>query len=241
MQALQKQLKQGKRVFVLVGEAGSGKSEIAVNWALRLAAKGEKVRFIDMDQTKPLFRSREACKLLKDNGVLIDESWQCLDSPTIPAAVFDRINDPDRITILDVGGSAAGARTLGQLADAWGTRAAAYLVVNGYRPFSGDHCNLPEMLEGIVAAARVETVEVISNPNFGEETTLADVVNGYKEIEKLLAGARFHSGLLAVPRKFVEDAQTIFPQTEVFGITRYIKAPWEIKGEVQEEDRHGKN
>jgi hypothetical protein len=236
MRVLQKKLDQGKRVFVLLGEAGSGKSEIAVNWALQLAAAGEQVRFYDMDQTKPLFRSREVSKLLQDNGVLIDDYWQCLDSPTIPDAVFDRVNDPDRITILDVGGNAAGARMLGQLAHAWGDKAVAYLVINCYRPYSGSQSALQTNLETIVAAARVEPVEVISNPNFGAQTTLADVEAGHKMLETLLNGTDFHTCLLAVPKRFEKDAQLLFPQTEVFGITRYIKASWEFN---EEEDCHG--
>ena len=239
MQALQKKLDQGKRVFVLLGEAGSGKSEIAVNWALRLAAGGEKVRFFDMDQTKSLFRSREVSELLQGSGVLIDDYWQCLDAPTVPDAIFDRINDPDRITILDVGGNAAGARMLGQLANAWGTRAAAYLVINCYRPCSDSQSALLETLEAIVAAARVEIVEVISNPNFGAQTTLADVEEGHKSLEALLKGTDFHTNLLAVPKRLEKDAQLLFLQTEVFGITRYIMAPWELNEEVQEEDCHG--
>lgn len=241
MQALKTQLKNGKRVFVLIGETGSGKSEIAVNWALHLVKTGKQVRFFDMDQTKPVFRSREVRELLQGSGVLMDDSCQCLDSPTIPAAVFDRIQEPDRITILDVGGNAAGARMLAQLTGAWGSWTAAYLVINCYRPFSGSNGDRVKLLESIAQAARLEMVEIISNPNFGGATTLADVVEGHNELNKVLVGTKLENKLLAVPRKYVQEVQALYPQIEVFGITRYIRAPWEISRGMQEEVHHGQN
>ena len=69
--------------FVFLGEAGCGKSEIAVNLALRLAALGEKpVHFFDLDMTKPLFRSREVAEELEKRGVSVHFEEQFMDAPT---------------------------------------------------------------------------------------------------------------------------------------------------------------
>lgn len=53
------------RAAVFLGEAGCGKSELAVHLALSLAGKGREVHFFDLDQTKPLMRSRDAQELLE--------------------------------------------------------------------------------------------------------------------------------------------------------------------------------
>ena len=45
--------------YVLLGEAGCGKSELAINLARRLLDTGKPVDLFDLDMTKPLFRTRE--------------------------------------------------------------------------------------------------------------------------------------------------------------------------------------
>lgn len=243
MQFLQKIIDQGKRVFIFLGEAGSGKSEIALNWALILATSGKPVRFFDMDQTKPLFRSRELIRFLKQRQIFIDEYCQVLDSPTIPSGVFDRIQDPETYVILDIGGNAAGARSIGQLCTAWSNAVAAYMVVNCYRPFSGSQKDLLITMESIMAAARLDTIQVVSSPNFGEQTTLEDVLVGHRQTEKLLGKTRYYLGFLAVLKNLEQDVQAAFPAVDIFGITRYIKAPWEEEfGRiVQGRDKHGQD
>lgn len=220
-------INQGKRIFVFIGEAGSGKSEIAINLALLVAETGRNVQFFDMDQTKPLFRSRELAGLLQANRVLVDTNQQMLDSPTVPNGVFDRIQDEKVITILDVGGNAGGARTLGQLKAAWGKVNSINMVVNTFRPFSSSQSSLIHTLAEIAAAARVENVSVISNPNIGEQTTLQDVTDGHRQLEELLKGSIYGIDLLVVSHGLVEDVRSQFPDIDIFKITRYMKAPWE--------------
>lgn len=238
MQLLQKMIDQGKRVFVFLGESGSGKSEVAINWALMLAATGKAVRFFDMDQTKPLFRSRELGQLLQQNQIVIDEHRQFLDSPTVPPGVYDRIENDDAYVILDVGGNATGARSIGQLYAAWGDSASAYMVMNYYRPFSGNPKALLVTMESIAAAARLDNIQVISSPHFGKQTTLEDIVTGHKATELLLKNTRYSMDILAVLKNFEQEAQTAFPKVGILGITRYIKATWEVEYEqlVQKEE-----
>ncbi len=238
MQCLQKIIDQGKRVFIFLGEAGSGKSEIALNWALMLADLGKPVRFFDMDQTKPLFRSRDLARFLKQRKILIDEYCQVLDSPTIPSGVFDRIQDPEAYVILDIGGNAAGAKSIGQLYAAWSDAVTAYMVVNCYRPFSGSQKDLLITMKSIIEAARLENIQVISSPNFGEQTTLEDVIVGHRQTEKLLRKTQYHLGFLAVLKNLEKDIQVAFPEVDILGITRYIKAPWEAEfGEIVQRER----
>lgn len=241
MEDLQKVIGLGKRVFIFLGEAGSGKSEIAVNLALGLADIGKKVRFFDMDQTKPLFRSREAAALLRKNGVVIDDCSQILDAPIIPAGVFNKICEPDSFIILDVGGNATGARNLGQFAEAWNKKVAAYLVINVYRPFSSNPQDMLETIDSIVSAARLERAGVISNPNFGEETTTDDVLAGHKQLEATLRGTTYRVDFLAVPKRLKMETRKLLSGVSLIGIDRHIRACWEEVREGRKEDIYGED
>lgn len=90
---------------VFLGEAGSGKSEIALNFAQALAELGGKpVHFFDLDMTKPLFRSRDRREALEALGVEVHYEAQFMDAPTLTGGVRQRLNDPHCCAVLDVGG-----------------------------------------------------------------------------------------------------------------------------------------
>ena len=63
------------RILVLVGNYGSGKTEISLNLALKLARRGEKVTLVDLDIVNPYFRSRERRDLLESAGIRLISSW----------------------------------------------------------------------------------------------------------------------------------------------------------------------
>ena len=80
--------------LVFIGEAGSGKTETAVNLALRMAREGgRRVHFFDMDQTKPLFRARDCEAQLEREGVVFHFQAQYLDAPTVASGVIETLRD----------------------------------------------------------------------------------------------------------------------------------------------------
>jgi len=220
------ELAKGKSIFVFLGESGSGKSEIAVNWALQLAEQGKKVRFFDMDQTKPIFRSREVKAMLRHKGIWMDEYKQLLDAPTVPDAVFDRIQDPGSYAVLDVGGNAIGARSIGQFAAAWGDAMAAFMVINCYRPWSGQQQAMLQTIGEVAAAARVKAFSIISNPNFGAETSVPDILTGHTQVEELLVSTPYAVSFLTVQEQFRSEIREQIPDVDILGINRYMKTPW---------------
>ena len=106
-------LPEGKRNFVFLGEAGCGKSELAVNLACRLAAAGESVHLFDLDMTKPLFRTRDLGDALEKAGVDLHYEEQFMDAPTVSGGVMRLLRDQGACTVLDVGGDYIGARSIG--------------------------------------------------------------------------------------------------------------------------------
>ena len=82
------ELLNGKKNIVLLGEAGCGKSEIALNLAAE-SALTRQTHFFDMDQTKPLYRYRDARRAMEEAGVRFHYEEQFFDAPTLAGGVVD--------------------------------------------------------------------------------------------------------------------------------------------------------
>jgi hypothetical protein len=215
-----------RRLFVFLGEAGAGKSELAVNLAFALALDGRPVRFFDLDQTKPLFRAREAAEAMRAAGIAVHGDSQFLDARTVPDGLRDRLADPTGSVVIDVGGDAQGAIVLGQLADVWRDDVAAFLVVNPYRIFAEPHL-VAEAIAAIRDAARVPVAGVVANPNFGAATERADVVDGYRAVERLIAGTDLAIEAIAAIDHLAAAVAAALPEIPVLPIGRRIVPAWE--------------
>lgn len=156
------------RAAVFLGEAGCGKSELAVHLALSLAGKGREVHFFDLDQTKPLMRSRDAQELLEGAGVTVHFERQTADAPTQVGGLVPLLLAPDKNVILDVGGGDAGARLIGgyshllKNADVW-------FIVNPYRPWSGSTEHIDGTLSAILRAAEAAALPAQPEPRTGDD------------------------------------------------------------------------
>ncbi len=186
-------LLEGKRIAAFLGGAGSGKTEIALNFALGLRKETERrIHFFDMDQTKPLFRARDAADRLVEAGILfhsnLDTSIE--DVAAIAPGVISALEDTDSFVFLDIGGNEQGARVIGQFfRQLMGEDSVIFLPINPYRPWSGSPEELRAMIGGIMSAARANCVRIISNPNFCGETSADDVVAGNEKLKEMLGGA----------------------------------------------------
>ncbi len=183
---------QGRRTVAFLGEAGSGKTEIALNFALGLRRETDrKIHFFDLDQTKPLFRARDVEERLLQANIVFHSNMDTSieDVAALAAGVIPALNEADSYVIMDVGGNEQGARVIGQY---WESLHRAdgivMLPINPYRPWSGDSTNLAVTLDKIISAARAQSVCVISNPNFCRQTTVQDVVDGNEKLRTMLAG-----------------------------------------------------
>ena len=183
-------LQEGTHNFVFLGEAGCGKSEIAINLALALAALGgPSVHFYDLDMTKPLFRSRDQAALLEDRGVQVHFEEQFYDAPTAAGGVNRQLRDGNCFTVLDVGGDYIGARSVGgyaPLLNAPGT--AVFYVINPYRPWSMDIDHIDRVLGETlgVSHVRLDRLRLLGNPNLGPDTTVDEVLEGAKRLVELV-------------------------------------------------------
>jgi len=173
-----------RRITVLVGSFGSGKTEIALNGALALAAAGGPVTLADLDVVKPYFRSRAARAILDEAGIrLLAPAGEVAhaDLPIVVPQVRAALRDPSCRVVVDAGGDDVGARVLGSLSDVLPVADAHVLVVlNFRRPATPDAEKAAAMVRKIEAAARVKVTGLVSNTHLMRETTPRVVLEGHQ-------------------------------------------------------------
>jgi hypothetical protein len=173
-----------RRVTILVGHFGSGKTEISLNGALELASTGQTVTLADLDVVKPYFRSRAARSILDAAGItLLAPAGETAhaDLPIIVPQVRSALRDPACRLVVDVGGDDIGARVLGSLSDAIPVADTHLLVVvNFRRPSTRNADEAVTMVREIEGAARVAVTGLVSNTHLMSETTPQVVLDGHE-------------------------------------------------------------
>ena len=179
-----------KRVTLFAGHYGSGKTNIAVNYALLLAAEGKKVCIADMDIVNPYFRTKDSAKELEAAGVeLIYPKFanSNVDLPALPAESYRLVQDKSIYGIMDIGGDDRGAYALG--------RFVPYLkeennyrmifVANSYRPLTRTPEEALEVMHEIEEACGLHFTDIVNNANLGNETTAQTVLDAVSYMETL--------------------------------------------------------
>lgn len=178
-----------KKNLLFIGEAGSGKSEIVLNTAAKLASEtGKKVDVFDLDQTKPLYRSRDMQEAFRDIGVDIHYQDQYLDAPTVVGGVSTSLL-ADHYTLLDIGGGHPAARMAGGYAHILKSDDAAPIyIVNPFRPWTKSLESIDGTMTDILNAVRLDHIYLLGNPNLGYHTTSQDVADGLTKLDELFDG-----------------------------------------------------
>ncbi|HYF76645.1 MAG TPA: hypothetical protein VD973_05915, partial [Symbiobacteriaceae bacterium] len=169
------------RVTILAGHSGSGKTEIAINRAIRLARAGQQAALVDLDTVNHYFRSRLVLDQMRTAGVRVvlpPPGMQNADIPIISPEVRGVMKDPVWQVFIDLGGDAVGSRVIGQFAEELEGRADMLLVVNPYRPRTASAEKALTEATDMLATAKIAWTGVLANPNLGPETTADDVVGG---------------------------------------------------------------
>ena len=83
-----------KNVKVLIGNYGSGKSELALNFAIRAAARGDRTELLDLDMVNTYFR-------LTERGKLVEQKEIRLVSPNFACSGRDRVSMPEQAKLGD--------------------------------------------------------------------------------------------------------------------------------------------
>ena len=173
---------QEKRVTLFAGHYGSGKTNIAVNYARWLAQAGHPVTLADLDIVNPYFRAKDSEADLQAYGVHLISSPYAnsnVDLPAIPQEMYAVVDDKSHYAVLDIGGDDRGALALGRYAPGI-LEEGQYemlLVINRYRPLSRDARDTLEIMREIEAAGGIRFTAIVNNSNLGAETTAQTVLD----------------------------------------------------------------
>ena len=180
-----------KRITVLFGNYGSGKTELSLNFALALAEKSRSVALVDLDIVNPYFRSSEHTELLESRSIRVIApvfANTAVDVPSLPPDVYAAFGY--EYAVFDCGGDPVGAAALGGLKlrfDAVRGDVEALFVVNTRRPFQDSVEKLEESLKRIESRARLSADGLVLNANLGPETTGDELAEGYEIANELAA------------------------------------------------------
>ncbi|MBE5035495.1 ATP-binding protein [Gallibacter intestinalis] len=183
-----------KRIRIITGHYGSGKSELSVNMVTELKKQYDKVAIVDLDIANPYFRSRERQDMMEDMGIeVFHNSFGydiTQDLPALSAAIKKPLENKDYHTIVDAGGDDSGARVLNQfrkyfLAD----DCEMIFVINANRPETSTVSGCLHHLDAIQVETGLKVDGIINNTHLLSETSAADIKKGYKlckEVSELL-------------------------------------------------------
>ena len=179
-----------KRLTLFAGHYGSGKTNIAVNYALYLAAEGKKVTIADLDIVNPYFRTKDSAKELEAAGVhLVSPQFANtnVDLPALPAEAYRLVTDKSAYGIMDIGGDDRGAYALGRYVPAIleENNYRMVFVANCYRPLTRTPEEAIEVMREIEVACGLKFTDIINNSNLASETTPETVLASVAYMEQL--------------------------------------------------------
>ena len=200
---------QTKRITLFAGHYGSGKTNIAVNCALKLKQSLDMVLLADLDIVNPYYRAKDSAKELEARGIRVISSFFAnsnVDLPALPQDIYAITDDKRYACVLDVGGDDRGALALGRLVPAIReeNNYEMLLVVNRFRPLTRDAESVLEVVREIEAACRLPFTGIVNNSNLGAETTAEDVLSS-------LSFAEETARLCGIPVKMTTIEESLLP------------------------------
>ncbi len=171
-----------KRITIFCGHYGSGKTNIAVNYAKRQKQDGKAVTLADLDIVNPYFRTKDSREELDALGIRLicsDYANTNLDIPALPSDLYVITDDRATNAVLDIGGDDRGAYVLGRIAPKIleENDYEMLLVINRYRPLTPDAPSTIEVMREIETAGGIRFTGIVNNSNLGEETDAQTVLS----------------------------------------------------------------
>src|SRR6056297_3316150 len=190
-----------KNLTIIVGHYGSGKTEFALNYAVKSKEDYDKVNLVDLDIINPYFRSRERKEELEKLNIKVVESSiknKNLDLPALSPGINGAINETKSKTIIDAGGDPIGAKALSRYYRQIRKKEYdMFLVVNANRSETQSVKKVIEYYNKIQGASRLIITGLINNTHLLKATTAEDVYKGKKLVEevseKLDIQVKYHS------------------------------------------------
>ena len=219
-----------KKMMVLIGNYGSGKSELALNFAFAAAERGERTELLDLDMVNTYFRLTERGKQVEMKEIrLVSPNFanSGIETLSLPAEVQSAFAMDWDTVIFDVGGDAVGSTALGRCHEDFMALEEGALevlnVVNIRRPLAGTVEKVIHLQEEMQIHSRLKITGMINNTNLAEVTTAQELHDGYEIIKEV-------SERTGVPVKYTSGRKELLDQflAEKGHDPKYIGTPLPI-------------
>ncbi len=230
-----------KRISIFTGHFGSGKTEVAVNYALRLNELGYKTAIVDFDIVNPYFRTADVKNCLENKGIRVIVPLYAntnVDVPALPAEINTLFENKEYKVVFDVGGDDLGATAISRYKEEFLEDDYQHLfVVNIKRPMTNTVEKIEEMFYSIENCSGLKITGIVNNTNLLDETSANEILEGNniigKAADRLGVPITFISGF----NKVLQDVNRL-KDSNNFGdmlcMEKMIRLPWE-KAEVREQ------
>lgn len=218
------------RITILVGNYGSGKTELSLNLSLDFANQDKQVALVDLDIVNPYFRSRERAELLVSRGVmpvLPQSEYIMSEAPALSPEITGYLANLDYHVIIDVGGDNTGATALGRFSEILDEeKYEMYLVVNVNRPDTDSPEKVIAMLSSIEGASGLKVTGLVNNTNLAWETDLSVILEGQAIIEQVSIQTGLPIAFVAVERNLLKKIRHSLLGHKIFPVNILMRLQW---------------
>lgn len=199
-----------KRITIFSGHYGSGKTNVAVNYALWLKGQGGEVTIADLDIVNPYFRTKDSMAVLEENGVKLISSEFAnsnVDVPALPAETYGVLHNKEQKCVIDVGGDDRGALALGRYSEGILEDGDYELlfVINKYRPLTRNADMTLEIMAEIENACHMKFTAIVNDSNIGDDTSVDDVLSSVSYANEVSKKAGIPVKMTCVRRDLYEE------------------------------------
>lgn len=230
-----------RRINIFTGHFGSGKTEVAVNFAIRLSelckeepehsiGSERKTAIVDMDIINPYFRTADVKDELNKHGIWVISSVYAntnVDIPALPPEIYTLFQQKEYRVVFDVGGDDLGAKAVSRfrqeiLEDDY----ELFAVVNVKRPMTDTPEKIKEMIYSIEESSGIKITRLVNNTNYLYETTPEDIIEGHRMLEEVSREMGIPIAFASGLRKPLEEAGRAI-NVPLLPLTKLIRLPWE--------------
>ncbi|ACL74933.1 P-loop NTPase [Ruminiclostridium cellulolyticum] len=220
-----------KRINIFTGHFGSGKTEVAVNYAMKMSEAGYRTAIVDFDIINPYFRTADAKDTLEEQSIKVILPMYAntnVDIPAIPPEIYSLFEDKDIKVVLDVGGDDLGAKAVSRfkeeiISDDY----EMFFVINTKRIMTDSPEKIIEMIALIEEGANIKVTKLLNNSNLLEETTPEIILEGNRIISQVSKKSGIPIAITAGMEEVVNSIKkSEIATTEILTMRKQIHLPW---------------
>lgn len=215
---------------IITGNLGSGKTEFAINLAIKESLSNKKTALIDIDIVNPYFCSREYIEMLTSlyNITVIAPNPQLNNAELmiLPSNIIASLNSNFDSIIIDVGGNFDGIKALIQFNNILKTNYKMYYIFNTARPQTKNYHNAISQIKSFENLCNMKITDIVSNTHYGTNTKITDIIYGDSQSNLLSKALNISYSYLLCLKEFTPLLENLITNN-IFEIDRKIKFPWD--------------